>query len=305
MGEVYRARDTRLDRTVAVKIINSGLISSPDLRARFEREARTISQLNHPNICALHDVGHEGGTDYLVMEYLEGETLADRIARGPLPLQELVRIASEVAAGLNAAHRADIVHRDLKPANIMLSRSGAKLLDFGLAKPGAIQARAASTTLAAAAVTLEPASSLTSAGTIMGTLLYMSPEQVEGRKVDARSDIFSFGSILYEMATGKPAFSGNSRVSVASAILEKAPEPISILRPTSPPQLDHVISTCLAKNPDERYQSAADIALQLRWIAQHSGSSKALAQKRDWRFLAAALSLTVVFFTRWQVARHG
>jgi serine/threonine protein kinase len=297
MGEVYRARDTRLDRTVAIKVLHSTLVANPDTRARFEREARTISQLNHPNVCTLYDVGHEAGTDYLVMEHVEGETLSDRLHRGPFPLQELLKIGSEIAAGLEAAHRAGIVHRDLKPGNVMLSRTGTKLLDFGLAKPAAMAAGAAAAPLLSAAATLDGPSPrlspLTTQGTIVGTIQYMSPQQIEGKEADACSDIFSFGSILYEMATGKPAFRGKSQLSVASAILEKEPEPISTARPALPPALDCVIRTCLAKNPEERYQSALDVQLQLRWIAQTADTPTAMPAKRSSRSILAAAGLCI------------
>ncbi len=272
MGEVYRARDTRLDRTVAIKVLSSHLSDNPEVKQRFEREARTISALNHPHICTLYDVGHQDGSDFLVMEYLEGETLARRLHRGPLPLPELLRIAIEVAEGLDKAHRAGIVHRDLKPGNIMLTRTGAKLLDFGLAKPAALSAAASgSAPLVSAAVTMTSPSPqlspLTTQGAIVGTIQYMSPEQIEGKEADARSDIFAFGAVLYEMATGKPAFQGKSQLSVASAILEKEPEPIAATQPSSPAALDLIVRTCLAKDPESRYASAHDIGLQLRWLA--------------------------------------
>ncbi len=272
MGEVYRARDTRLDRTVAIKVLSSHLSDNPEVKQRFEREARTISALNHPHICTLYDVGHQDGSDFLVMEYLEGETLARRLRRGPLPLPELLRIAIEIGDGLDEAHRAGIVHRDLKPGNIMLTRTGAKLLDFGLAKPAALSAAASgSAPLLSAAVTMTSPSPqlspLTTQGAIVGTIQYMSPEQIEGKEADARSDIFAFGAVLYEMATGKPAFQGKSQLSVASAILEKEPEPITAAQPASPAALDLIVRTCLAKDPETRYASAHDIALQLRWLA--------------------------------------
>jgi len=270
MGEVYRARDTRLDRTVAIKVLSSELSSNADLKARFEREARAISQLNHPNICTLHDVGNENGTDYLVMEYLEGETLVDRLRKGPLPLDQLVKIGCEIADGLDKAHRAGIVHRDLKPGNVMLTKAGAKLLDFGLAKPAAMSALAGNGSaplLSAAMTSPSPqASPLTSAGMLVGTIQYMSPEQLQGIEADARSDIFALGAVLYEMATGKRAFEGKSQISVASAILEKDPEPASQVQPALPEELDRVIGTCLAKNPDDRFASAHDLKLQLGWI---------------------------------------
>ena len=273
MGEVYRARDTRLDRTVAIKVLNSALTSSPELKARFEREARTISQLNHPNICTLHDVGQHEGTDYLVMEYLEGETLADRLRKGPLMLDQLVKVGCEIADALEKAHRAGIVHRDLKPGNVMLTKSGTKLLDFGLAKPAAMNAVAGSGSapLLSAAMTMTSpspqASPLTSAGMLVGTIQYMSPEQIEGKEADARSDIFAFGAVLYEMAAGKRPFEGKSQISLASSILEKDPDPISALKPLTPTAFEHVVTTCLQKNPEERFQTAHDIKLELQWVA--------------------------------------
>ncbi|HYG98359.1 MAG TPA: protein kinase [Terriglobales bacterium] len=266
MGEVFRARDTRLNRIVALKVLPTEISSSPDLRERFDHEARAISSLQHPHICTLHDVGHHNGTDYLVMEYLEGETLAHRIARGPLPIKDVLRIGKEIAGALDRAHRAGIVHRDLKPGNIMLTPSGAKLLDFGLAKPlsglpplSAVTAPA----FTAVATQISPTSPLTAVGTIVGTVQYMSPEQIEGREADARSDIFAFGAVLYEMTTGKPAFEGKSQLSVATAILEKDPEPIRTLQPLTPPLLDQLVATCLAKDPEQRWQCAADVARQL------------------------------------------
>ena len=227
MGEVYQARDTRLDRTVAIKVLNSTLVASPNLRSRFEREAKTISQLNHPNICSLYDVGHEQGTDYLVMEFLQGESLEERLKRGPLPLKELISIGSDIDA-LERAHRAGIVHRDLKPGNVMLTKTGAKLLDFGLAKPGgsgAAGGSAAAPLLSAAMTVNSPSpqqSPLTQQGALVGTVQYMSPEQIQGLEADTRSDVFAFGAMLYEMATGKRPFNGKSQIKVASAILRRA-----------------------------------------------------------------------------------
>src|ERR1700679_1749151 len=209
MGEVYRALDTRLDRTVAVKVLASHLSSSPELKQRMEREARSISSLNHPHICQLYDIGSQDGTDYLVMEFLEGETLAERLRKGALPLNEILKIGIAVAEALAAAHRQGIVHRDLKPGNIMLTKGGAKLMDFGLAKSAAAPAGASSAPLLSAARTMSqasPVSPLTTAGTMIGTIQYMSPEQIEGKEIDSRSDIFSLGSVLYEMASGKQAF---------------------------------------------------------------------------------------------------
>jgi len=273
MGEVYRARDVRLDRSVAVKVLASHLSSSPELKQRMEREARAISSLNHPHICHLYDIGSQDGTDYLVMEFLEGETLAERLRKGALPLSEILKIGMAVAEALAVAHRHGIVHRDLKPGNIMLTKSGAKLMDFGLAKSAAAGAPggASGAPLLSAARTMSqasPVSPLTTAGTMIGTIQYMSPEQIEGKEADARSDLFALGGVLYEMVTGARPFEGKSQISVASAILEKEPEPISALQPLTPPAFEHIVTACLAKNPDERIQSAQDIALQLKWIAQ-------------------------------------
>ncbi|MGH9523017.1 MAG: protein kinase domain-containing protein [Terriglobales bacterium] len=270
MGEVYKARDTRLERTVAIKVLNSALAASPDLKARFDREARAISSLNHPNICTLHDVGHERDLDFLVMEFIEGETLAVRISKGPLPLDQVLKIGIEIADALEKAHAAGIVHRDLKPGNVMLTKSGAKLLDFGLAKPAAVGAMAGSGSapLFSAAMTMTSPSPqhspLTSAGMLVGTVQYMAPEQIEGREADARSDIFAFGAVLYEMTTGPRAFSGKSQLSVATAILERDPDPISAS--AVPPIFEQVVKNCLAKDPAERFQSAHDVGWQLRWI---------------------------------------
>jgi len=262
MGEVYKARDTRLDRTVAVKVLLSHLSVTPEVRQRFEREAKTISQLSHPHICALHDIGREGETDYLVMEYLEGETLSGRLAKGPLPLEQTLRYGIEIADALDKAHRQGIVHRDLKPGNVMLTRSGVKLLDFGLAK-------AFSPVTTQGSLTALPTEAhLTQEGTLLGTFQYMAPEQLEGKEADGRTDIFAFGAVLYEMATGKKAFAGKSQASLIGAILHTQPPTISSIQPMSPPALDRVVRTCLAKDPEERWQSAADIRWELRWVAE-------------------------------------
>jgi serine/threonine protein kinase len=228
MGEVYRARDTRLDRTVAIKILPSHLSSNPDMKQRFEREARAISALNHPHICTLHDLGNQDGTDYLVMEFLEGESLAERLRKGPLPLKEVLKIGIELCEALEVAHKAGIIHRDLKPGNIMLSKAGAKLMDFGLAKgvaAGMANAASSAPLLSAARTMTEasPMSPLTAAGAVVGTIQYMSPEQIEGKDADERSDLFALGAVLYEMATAKRPFDGKSQLSLASAILEKDP----------------------------------------------------------------------------------
>jgi eukaryotic-like serine/threonine-protein kinase len=263
MGEVYRARDTRLERTVAIKVLPQHLAHTSEARSRFEREARAVSALNHPHICVLHDVGSQDGTEYLVMEYLEGETLSARLEKGPLPLDVVLRCGVEIADALDKAHRQGIIHRDLKPGNIMLTKSGAKLLDFGLAKAAVPLATVA--TLTAAVTRTTP---ITQQGRIVGTFQYMSPEQVEGKEVDARSDIFSFGAVLYEMVTGRRAFRGKSQLSVASAILEKDPEPISTLQPMTPPMMERAVKRCLAKEPDDRWQTARDLELELKWIVE-------------------------------------
>src|SRR6202165_1691686 len=262
MGEVYRARDTRLDRTIAIKILPAQFSSDPVRKQRFEREAKTISSLNHPHICVLHDVGSQDGVDYLVMECVEGETLAKRLEKAALPLEQVLKFGAQIADALDKAHRRGVVHRDLKPGNIMLTASGAKLLDFGLAKPVAAMASLATMTGTGARQSPE-----TEQGTIVGTFQYMSPEQVEGKELDGRSDIFSLGAVLYEMATRKRAFEGKSQLSVASAILEKEPEPISAAKPMTPPALEHAVKKCLSKLPDERWQSASDLASELKWIA--------------------------------------
>jgi serine/threonine protein kinase len=270
MGEVYRAKDTRLDRTVAVKVLPAHLSSSVDYRQRFEREAKTISQLSHPHICALYDVGNQDGVEFLVMEYLEGETLADRLSKGALPFDQVVRCGTEIADALDKAHKQGIVHRDLKPGNVMITKSGVKLLDFGLAKVVAPPGRkpgASLTTLPTQAGT-----DLTAEGTILGTFQYMAPEQLEGKEADARTDIFALGCVLYEMATGRKAFSGNSQASLISSIMGSHPPPVSAVAPTTPPAFDRVVRTCLAKDPDGRWQSAADAARQLEWIAEDGSS---------------------------------
>src|SRR5579859_3622308 len=262
MGEVYCARDTRLERTVAIKILPAQVSSDPVRKQRFEREAKTISSLNHPHICVMHDIGHHDGIDYLVMEFVEGETLAKRLEKGPLPLEQVLKYGAQIADALDKAHRSGVVHRDLKPGNIMLTPAGAKLLDFGLAKP--VSPLVTGVTLTAAAKT----SPVTEQGMIVGTFQYMSPEQVEGKEVDGRSDIFSLGAVLYEMLTGQRAFPGKSQLSVASAILEKEPAPINTIRPMTPATMEHAIRRCLAKDPEERWQTARDLALELKWIAE-------------------------------------
>ena len=274
MGEVYRARDTRLDRSVAVKILPSHLSNDAEARQRFDREARTISSLNHPNICTLHDVGHQDGTDYLVMELLEGQTLAERLTKGPLPIDQVLRYAADICDGLEKAHRGGVVHRDLKPGNIMLTKTGAKLMDFGLAKASVADA-AVSSNLTATISTPPASHPLTAQGTVVGTFQYMSPEQIEGKPADSRSDIFALGAVLYEMVTGKRAFEGKTAASAMAAVMERDPPPISSVQPLAPLALERLVKTCLAKDPDERWQTAHDLKLQLRQIIE--GGSQASA----------------------------
>jgi eukaryotic-like serine/threonine-protein kinase len=274
MGEVYRARDTRLDRTVAVKILPSHLSENPEAKQRFDREARTISSLNHPNLCTLHDVGHQDGTDFLVMEYLDGETLADRLRKGPLPIDQVLKYGTQICDALDKAHRSGVVHRDLKPGNIMLTKAGAKLMDFGLAKTSFGVANPASD-LTATLTTPPGSHPLTAQGTVVGTFQYMAPEQVEGKEADGRSDIFALGAVLYEMATARRAFEGKTAASAIAAVLEREPAPISSVQPMTPPALDRLVQICLAKDPDERWQTAHDVKLQLKHIAE--GGSQASA----------------------------
>ena len=306
MGEVYRALDTRLNRFVAIKVLPEHLANRADLRERFEREAHTIAGLNHPHICSMYDVGHQNGTDYLVMEYLEGETLAQRLQKGPLPQQQVLQYAIQIADAIDKAHRKGITHRDLKPGNIMLTKSGAKLLDFGLAKLTA-PTTPLDITLSALP-TLQD--SITGEGSIIGTLQYMAPEQLEAKETDARTDIFAFGAVLYEMATGKKAFEGTSQASLIAKILETDPPSMLSLRPMTPPALDRIVKTCLAKEPDERWQNAADLTRELKWIADAQTTSKVgvSESKRVFRnrllmylgWAAAALFLVVAatLFTR-------
>jgi Tol biopolymer transport system component/predicted Ser/Thr protein kinase len=264
MGEVYRARDTRLDRTVAIKVLPTHLADKPELRERFEREARTIASLNHPHICTLHDIGQQDGIDYLVMEYLEGETLAQRLLKGSLPLEQVLQYAIEIADALDKAHRKGVTHRDLKPGNIMLTKTGTKLLDFGLAKLKQ-EVAPANVQFSELPTADDP---LTAKGTIVGTLQYMAPEQLEGKEVDARTDIFAFGAVVYEMATRKRAFEGKTQASVISAIMSSDPAPMTSLQPMTPPAFDRVVKRCLAKEMDERWQSANDLTNELKWIAE-------------------------------------
>jgi Tol biopolymer transport system component len=289
MGEVWRGRDTRLDREVAIKVLPAGLAQDELFRQRFEREAKVISSLSHPHICTLFDVGEAAPLHYLVMEYLEGEPLADRLQKGPLPAHDVLKYGQQIASALDAAHRRGIVHRDLKPGNVVLTRSGAKLLDFGLAK-----------TVAEGGAPIDghtdvptEARPLTEHGTVLGTFQYMSPEQLEGQEADARTDIFALGAVLYEMATGRRAFDGKTKTSLIAAIVKEVPRPIAELQPLLPPALQHVVDKCLAKDPDDRWQSALDVASELRWIS-NAGSQAGVAapvprgRTRRRRLLAAA-----------------
>jgi len=280
MGEVYKARDTRLERSVAVKVLPLHLSSNPQLRERFEREARAISSISHPNICALYDVGEAEvpGSErfaYLVMELLGGESLADRLSKSPLPLEQVLRYGVEIASALDKAHRAGIVHRDLKPGNIMLTKSGAKLLDFGLAKYA--QQQPSIEGLTSSPTEHKP---LTQEGTILGTFQYMAPEQLAGEEADARTDIFSLGAVLYEMLTGARAFQGKNKTSLIGAIVSGEPRPVSALQPLTPPVLEHVITRCLAKEPDDRWQSAYDIAQELKWIGESGLAAPATVKRK-------------------------
>jgi serine/threonine protein kinase len=300
MGVVYRARDTRLGRDVAVKVLPQHLSANSEVRARFEREAKTVSSLNHPYICTLHDVGRDGDTDYLVMELVEGETLAMRIAKGPLPLAEALRIGAQIADALDRAHRAGVVHRDLKPGNIMLAKTGVKLMDFGLARATGM-AGGSSSSMSGMTQSPTMAQPLTAEGTIVGTFQYMSPEQLEGKETDARGDIWALGCVLYEMMTGKRAFEGATQASLISSIMRDQPRAMSELVPMSPLSLDRIVSQCLAKDPDERFQSAHDVRLSLGVIGEGSGTTAAIAAgmsspKRAtfaWLWISGALVLGI------------
>jgi eukaryotic-like serine/threonine-protein kinase len=296
MGEVYKAKDTRLDRIVAIKVLPTRTAQSADMRSRFEREAKAISSLNHPNICTLYDIGHQEGIDFLVMEYIDGDTLAFRLTKGALSVADLFAVAGQIADALDKAHKQGLVHRDLKPGNIMLTKSGAKLLDFGLAKlqqVGGIGEGASGATRT---------SPLTGEGTLIGTVQYMSPEQLEGKEADARSDIFAFGATLYEMVTGKRAFEGSSQASLIGSIMKEEPKPISAIQPMSPPALELIVKQCLAKDPDNRWQTAGDLKRALQWVSQ-SGSQLGTTmptavpfsrKMRDWAgWAVAAIALIV------------
>ena len=290
MGEVYKAIDTRLNRAVAIKVLPEHVASDPDLKQRFEREAKTLAALSHPHICPIHDVGSQNGIDFLVMEYLEGETLEQRLKKGAPPLDQALQIAIQIADALSAAHRAGIIHRDLKPGNVMLTKSGAKLLDFGLAKTGA---HAVAGTLSMLPTT-PPGQ--TQPGAILGTFQYMAPEQLEGHEADARTDIFAFGTVLYEMVTGRKAFEGKSQASLIAAILASEPPAMATLQPLTPPLLDHVVHRCLAKDPDERWQNASDVMRELKWLAEKSASptTTVAGSRRSYRQLALSAAMALL-----------
>jgi serine/threonine protein kinase len=321
MGEVYSARDSRLDRSVAIKILPVHLSANAVAKQRFEREARSISSLSHPNICQIYDVGNQDGIEFIVLELLDGETLAERVKRGPLATELVLKFGIEICEGLEKAHRSGIVHRDLKPANIMLTKTGAKLMDFGLAKGGGIPAPAGDDSMTAS---LSPAvgapgtpgsgsgTTITTANMIVGTPHYMAPEQLEGVEADSRSDIFALGCVLYEMATGTRAFPGASPASVIAAVLHQRPEPISASQKMSPPALDRLIHTCLAKDPEERWQTAHDVKLQLQWIAEGGSlagvpapvsTHRRLSQKFAW--VAAGICLFLALAMGAAFLRHG
>lgn len=299
MGEVYRAKDTRLDRIVAIKVLPSHLSSNADLRQRFEREARTVSGLNHQHICTLHDIGHQDGIDYLVMEFIDGETLASRLQKGPLSTADVLRYSIQIADALDKAHKKGIVHRDLKPGNIMLTKSGVKLLDFGLAKVSLANVMSEVSQVAT------QHHDLTGEGMILGTLQYMAPEQLEGKETDARTDIFSFGAVLYEMATGKKAFEGTSQASLIASILKEEPKPFSQIQPLAPPSLERLVKICLSKDPEDRWQSAHDISSELRWISESSSQSQTITAPRkhfaqsNWLWIVATILALGIGYIIW------
>jgi serine/threonine-protein kinase len=311
MGEVYRARDTRLEREVAIKILPQHLAASPESRRRFEREARTISQLSHPHICALFDVGHQdtaqGPVDYLVMELIEGETLAARLGKGALPIDQTLQFGIEIADALSRAHRQGIVHRDLKPSNVMLTKSGAKVLDFGLAKT------IESVGPPAGGSDLPTRSQLTQEGAIVGTVQYMAPEQLEGKEADARTDIFAFGAVLYEMAAGRRAFTGATEASLIAAILSSEPPTMLAIQPMTPPALERIVRRCLAKDPEDRWQSAADLGSQLKWIAEAGeqadtparASRQRIRERLLWGLVGAVVAGLVLSLAFWNSIRSA
>src|SRR5579864_339118 len=283
MGEVYRARDTRLDRTVAVKVLPSHVANVPEARQRFEREARAISALNHPHICTLHDIGSQGGVDFLVMEFVEGENLSERLKKGPLAVEQALKYAIQIADALDKAHRQGIVHRDLKPGNLMITAGGVKVLDFGLAK---VEERATGVSGGSLVQTLT--TPLTGAGSIVGTLQYMAPEQLEGKEADARTDIFAFGAVLYEMLAARRAFEGKSQAGLIVAIMEHEAPSVSAAVPAGA-ALDRVVRRCLAKDPEERWQTARDLAFELQSVGdQPAAASAAVNVKRSREYAAWA-----------------
>ena len=304
MGEVYKAHDTRLDRTVAIKVLPEELSDNAELRERFEREARAISSLNHPHICTLYDVGREDGVDFLVMEYLEGETLAERLQRGALRLDEALRYAIQIADALDNAHRHGVVHRDLKPGNIMLTEAGAILLDFGLARLR--RGYGGQAPLSSISTRVKP---LTEKGAILGTFQYMAPEQLEGLEADTRTDIFAFGAVVYEMLTGKRAFEGESQASLIAAILEREPTPLSSLQPMTPPALERTIRKALAKEPDRRWQDAGDVGSELQWISEGGGLAVLREASHSRQIMplaiAAILGVLVSGLAIWSMMRPG
>ena len=304
MGEVYKARDTRLDRTVAIKVLPSEVAGDPDLRSRFEREARAVAALDHPHICGIYDVGSVDGTHYLVMPHLEGQTLAARLEKGPLPLDQALKIAAEIADALDKAHRQGIIHRDLKPANIMLTKAGSKLLDFGLAK----LRRTAGPISMSGMTRLATRAPETAHGMILGTVQYMAPEQVEGKEADGRSDIWALGAVIYEMVTGTRPFQGDTPASVIGAILKDTPPSISTRQPLAPRALNYVAERCLAKDPDERWQSIGDIGRLLGWIAanqaadaeRHARPRGARKERTAWFAATTLLLIALAFATPWR-----
>ncbi len=314
MGEVYRGRDTRLDRTIAIKVLSARLADRPDLQKRFEREARAISKLSHPHICTLYDIGQQEGVDFLVMEYLDGETLSHRLQRGPLSIEQTLKYGIEIGEALEAAHRQGIVHRDLKPGNVMLTKAGAKLMDFGLAKLAEQPAPVEETLseMAEAPTLASRERSLTEEGVIIGTFQYMAPEQLEGKEADARTDIFALGMVLYEMATGRPAFAGKTRASVIAAILSSEPPPISSLQPLTPIAFDRAVKTCLAKDPEDRFSTAHDLQLQLQWLLEGGSQvgvpAPAVAQRKiseRWPWMLAALLGAAMASAFWWVGARS
>jgi serine/threonine protein kinase len=297
MGEVYRARDSRLGRDVAIKVLPALFATDGDRLARFEREAKLLASLNHPHICTLHDVGRESTTDYIVMEYVDGELLSDRVRKGPLPVDKALAYAIEIADALDKAHAIGIVHRDLKPGNVMLTKSGTKLLDFGLARS-----------------TRAPSRDVTQTGMILGTLRYMSPEQLKGAEADARSDVWAFGCLLYQMLAGRAPFDRDSESAIGAAILETEPAPLTTVARGVSPSLQRVVDRCLAKAPDDRWQSMADLRHELEWIAKSGGKTgassgtRAVSTRRErlaWGVAALAIAVAVatVSFVVWNARR--